>query len=150
MAAWGAFIQSIDMATLKEIQDKVDPILAALATKIDTRQVAYSSARGGRYFQGLWTSSGNIKDGVDTAPNRLSGKPTDQTESWNDFLQAGDLPSTLPCRLECNVYRNGSGWGYYLAVEIETQSGDVYRRSRNMRGSDSAHTVAWRKLVAKG
>lgn len=133
------------MATLVQIRDKVDPILADLATKIDNRQQVYF-ANNGQYWQGKWTSLNPPVDGADTTPDNLTDTPTNITTRWNQLLAGADLPSQLPMRLRCDVYENVVGWGYWLTVQVKLLNGDVWQRSRNMRGDETQNTQAWHKV----
>lgn len=137
------------MATLQQIRDKIDPILADLATKIDARQAVYF-ANNGEYFQGKWTHQAEPVDGVDTTPDNLADTPTNIQTRWNQLLAGVDLPAQLPMRIKCDVYQNAAGWGYWLTVQVKLLNGDVWQRSRNMQGNETQNTEAWHKVNVVG
>lgn len=135
------------MATLQQIRDKIDPILATMATAIDNRQAVYF-ANNGEYFQGKWTHSTEPVDGADTTPDNLTDTPTNISVRWNQFLQGLELPSQLPMRIKSDVYKapGKDGHGYVLTVQAKLLNGDVWERSRNMQGAETWRTEGWHKL----
>lgn len=112
------------MATLKEIQGKVDLVMPQIWAHIQERQEIYLAAHG-VYFQGLPTHLVKPADGADVAPDGLSSKPTDQAESWHDagFV----LPDKLPMAVTINVYESPDGHGYEVVLRVRVNDRQ-YRR----------------------
>lgn len=125
------------MATLPQIRTKVDNWLAARWPSLVTLQESYLIAHG-HYFQGLITHTTEPTDDVDTAPNRLSIKPTDQVERWGDFTV---LPATMPAALVIDIYDGpfGSGWVATVFVRV---LGNVYTRTQQV-GTEAWRNSAW-------
>lgn len=127
--------------TLQQVKDKIDPILATLATNIDARQATYF-ATNGEYWQGGWSHTTQPTDGTDTSPDALNQIPTNMTLKWNQILVGAEWPAQLPMRIRADVYNNGT-WGYYLTVQVRLLNGNLWERSKNMRGTDTSKTVGW-------
>lgn len=131
------------MPTLIAIKNTVDSWLAARWPTVQAKQAAYASNHGGRYFQGLYTHLTIPIDGNDSAPNNILIKPTDQAETWGDFVT---LPASFPCSLRLDVYHNQQGWGYVATVRVFIAAlNRIYERSQNV-GSETFRTVAWHEV----
>lgn len=128
------------MATLAQIRTKVDNWLAARWPTLVNLQETYF-ANHQRYFQGLITHSTEPTDDVDTPPNRLSVRPTDQIERWGDFTT---LPATMPAALVIDVYNGpfGSGWCATVYVRV---LGIVYTRTQQV-GNETWRNSAWQQV----
>ena len=93
----------------------------------------------GRYFQGLWTHTGEVEqtdalDGDQTADN-LAAKPTDQAHDWRDLIQTTLDAVPFPARLKIDVYDGPAGHGWFATLEVRYQ-GNLYRRSKGIGPED--------------
>lgn len=131
------------MPTLAAIKNTVDNWLAARWPTVQARQTLYASNHGGRYYQGLWTHDTIPVDGADGAPNNILIKPSDQAETWADFVT---LPASFPCSMRIDVYQSSEGWGYVATVRVYVLALErVFERSQNV-GSETWRTSPWREV----
>lgn len=132
------------MPTLQEVKDIVDGWLAARWPTLQNRQALYFASHN-KYFQGLWTHGTMPVDGIDSTPDNITAKPTDQAETWADFVT---LPSQFPCSLSLEVYQNAQGWGYVATVRVFVLALDrIYERSQNGAGSETFRTDPWHQVT---
>lgn len=137
------------MATLQNVRDRVDTWLAARWPTVQARQTAYAATHNGRYWQGL-VSAANIPNHLtggfaDAIADRLGGKPTDQSETWLDFLPEINGVA-IPAAVTMDVYQTSAGWGY-VATIFAALNGTAYTRSQNV-GPETGRTVAWTQVAA--
>jgi hypothetical protein len=102
-----------------------DQRLSLLWPDLLDAQIKHHTAHG-KYFQGLRTHSAIPEDGQNSAPDRLSSHPTDQSTSWSDFLTVS--PSELPMSLGINVYSGHYGEGFVVIMDV-VESGAHYRKA---------------------
>lgn len=128
------------MATLAQIRTKVDNWLTARWPTLVNLQETYFTNHG-RYFQGLITHTTEPADDIDSPPNRLLVKPTDQIEHWGDFTT---LPATMPAALVIDVYNgpHGSGWQATVFVRVLD---NVYMRTQQV-GAETWRNSTWRQV----
>jgi len=136
------------MPTLTDIRSRVDNWLAARWPVVQQRQNNYFSAHQ-KYWQGLKTATVEPKHTTamfaDDKQDKLAIKPTDQVESWLDFLaEIDDL--AIPAALICDVYDGPLGYGY-VATVIARYNGVIYSRSQNV-GKETWRTLDWRVVDA--
>lgn len=130
------------MPTLAAIKNTVDNWLAARWPTLQARQATYFASHK-KYFQGLFTHLTIPIDGADGAADNVLVKPTDQAETWGDFVT---LPASFPCSLRLDVYRNEQGWGYVATVRVFIAAlNRIYERSQNV-GSEQYRTVGWHEI----
>lgn len=131
------------MPTLQNVKDKVDAFLADRWPIVRDRQIAYYDAHG-RYWQGL-KSNINIPAHTTTKygddfPDNLASVPTDQVETWMDFLPEIDGVE-IPAVLIFDVYSGPIGDGF-VATIIAKYNDVIYRRSHNY-GPETWKTIGW-------
>ena len=99
----------------------------------------------GRYWQGLWTHSEPPSGEVE--PDNLDNSPTDQSSSWDDIVEAGniDFPSTMISRIAINVFQNIDGHGYTMVVERQVSS-DTWRKTITVQANKEDYVEDWFKL----
>lgn len=136
------------MATLAQVRTRVDDWLAARWPTVQARQEVYLAAHG-HYWQGKRTATlaPDHKTAAfeDAKADPLTDKPTDQSETWKDFLpEIDDL--AIPCVFTVDVYSSPKGDGY-VATVTAAYNGIVYSRSHNV-GPESERTVAWHVVAA--
>jgi hypothetical protein len=129
--------------TLNQVRNKVDNWLAVRWPTVQGRQEAYLLAHG-RYWQGLRTHTFDLayttQVDAEANGNALTDHPTDQTESWLDFVPEWG-GTALPAVFVMDVYQSPAGWGYVATVTV-LHNGTRYRRSQNV-GSETWRTQAW-------
>ncbi len=135
------------MPTLAQVRNRVNNWLSDRWPLIQARQAAYFR-RHGRYFQGLPTHSEPPQHSSagdnDEIPDRLNGRPTDQAESWRDFLdELHDAP--LPAAIRSDVYQGWRGFGYVITVQVRFD-GDTYERAQHV-GPEADRAFNWRQFV---
>lgn len=131
------------MATLANVRDRVDSWLAARWPTVQARQEAYLAAHG-HYWQGIRSTilepNHTTADFADTIPDNMSSKPTDQVETWMDFLPEMNNTS-IPAVFIMDVYQSPQGSGYVAHV-LARYNGTLYHRAQNV-GPESFRTQAW-------
>jgi hypothetical protein len=100
--------------SLNSQKNKCDAWIASRMPYFEAKQEAWIVSHGS-YFQGLITHSTIPADEVETSPNKLSSRPTDQAETWEDFLLTAppiNFPTSMSMALEFRVYTSvrGNGW----------------------------------------
>ena len=128
------------MPTLGQLRAAIETDLAARYADIKAAQDAYFAAHG-RYFQGVLTHTSIPAHTVavqnDAAPDNMAGHPTDQAETWNDFLP-GIAGQSMPAALETHVYDGPDGPGWTLRQRCSLES-EEFQREREATGK------AWRR-----
>ena len=133
------------MATLTEIQERIDTRMSSILTAISSLEEAYQNSNEGRYFQGLRTHSDFVRgESLDRSANRLNGKPIGQAESWKDF-SPGLFDGNLPCNTSIDVYNGPTGWGYLVTFEHEFEN-RMYERVHNV-GPESSLEKEWSLIL---
>jgi hypothetical protein len=132
------------MPSLAQVRTRVDDWLEARWPTVQERQTSYAANHGGRYWQGLRCLSTEplhtTASFADATPDLMASHPTDQAETWTDFLpEIAGL--AIPAVVVFDVYQNATGWGYVCTV-LAKHNGTIYRRSQNV-GSETWRTVAW-------
>lgn len=124
------------MPTLASVQASVDAVLATLQPQLDAQQNPFRN-RFGKFFQGIITTRfGNIPNNTDagalqTMVPTLTGRPTDQAQSWVEFQVP--IPSPLPCALTIHVYGSRGRQGHETQMWIR-HGGNLYVRTHNIGG----------------
>jgi hypothetical protein len=120
--------------SIQTVKDKIDNWLTPRWSWLVQKQEDYF-ATNGRYWQGLWSHSGDITqtdalDG-DTVADALDDSPHDQTHTWRDALGNALDGVPFPARLRVDVYEGplGHGWTAYLEV---LYNGTRYVRSKGV------------------
>lgn len=133
--------------TLVQLRNRVDTFLTNKvggANGLIARQNAYFAANG-KYWQGLVTHSAiPTHDSAtvgDTSANRLTFKPTDQSETWGDFLPEWNA-ETFAAAVVIDVYDGPGGKGWIVIVFVR-YSGTIYQRCKSF-GPDTSFDFAWR------
>ena len=138
----------IHAETLVQLRNRVDTWLTnhvGGASGLVAKQNTYASNHGGKFWQGLITFSAlpahTAVVVADTSADRLTLHPTDQTESWHDFVPAWDS-ETFAAAARVDVYDGPSGKGWCLTVWVKYE-GTVYSRKKCF-GPDVSGDYAWR------
>lgn len=136
------------MPTITQVRNAVDARLVTLWSIVQTRQDAYFLAHG-KFFQGRRTHTSepaNTGAGAlqTAAGDLLSGHPTDQPETWLDFLPELD-GLAVEMVLTIDVYNGPAGWGFVGTVRV-THNSTTYERAAN-HGPESWRAFAWRVAV---
>ena len=127
--------------TPAQIRAAVDTWLTNRWTAIKSNQDNYLASHG-RYFQGLWTHEVLIpSDGIETVPDNVLTKPTDQADRWADVIS---LPLAMPCRLRIDTYHGPSGRGFVATLEVKIGL-RVWSRSTQV-GPESWRELAWHQV----
>lgn len=130
--------------SLATVRTKIDDWLTPRWDNLVSRQETFFAARG-KYFQGLWTHSGEVEQtdalNGDTVADRLTAHPTDQVQHWQDFIGNAFDALPLPARLRIDVYNGPQGWGWVATLRV-LYNGNIYERSRNV-GPETWRTQAW-------
>src|SRR5436190_19935040 len=121
------------------IQATIDNELAALISDLGLKQPNYLTITG-RYWQGLRTHTTPPADGLLVAPNNLSAKPTDQTDSWLTLAIA--LPALTAAAYTVHAYNIRAGDRYVIHADVII-SGVQHRKSANV-GPAASRTKPWR------
>lgn len=118
------------MATLKQLQDKANPILADFWTLLQSKQDAYY-AKHGKYFQLLVSPESPVVDGMDS--DFSVRKPSDEK-----FALDVDVPwsEKIPFQIQVNEWVGPQGAGYEAQVWVQYQ-GKTYSRHRDNAQNDS-------------
>lgn len=136
------------MATLREVQQRVDDWLASKWSDFLSLQQSYEAANG-RYWQGLPIHDSDPIDGADTTPNRRDVKPSGQAEDWSTFV--GNRFDSVRCNLRCDVYDGPQGKGFVVTVRAgwQDRSGvGIYERSVN-HGAETHRTTDWFEVIER-
>lgn len=118
-----------NMATLRQIRDKVDAKLAELWPTIVAKQTSYFTKHG-RYF-GLLATSETPLDGEDIGASKNIAVTEEHPEDY-DFV----FPSQLPFQLQ--VWHHGS-LGFTAQVWVRVQ-GTLYSRIKSYGELDKTHS----------
>ena len=133
------------MPSLQQVRNRADDWLADRWGVVQARQAAYAAQHGGRYWQGLRCLSveplHTTASFADIVPDLLTSRPTDQAESWLDFLPEIENVA-IPAVVIFDVYENSDGWGY-VATVMTKHNDVIYRRSQNGAGSETWRKEAW-------
>lgn len=133
------------MATLAQVKTRVDDWLAARWPTVQARQTAYAAAHNGRYWQGLRCMAVEPNHTTaqfnDAVSDLLGGHPTDQAESWLDFLPEINGGTAIPAVFVMDAYQAPSGHGYVAHVYAR-YNGTLYHRTQNV-GPLTERTQAW-------
>ena len=130
---------------IPEILNDIDSRFNVYREIIKQTQEVYFNANG-RYWQGLWTHSQTPSS--ESAPDSLSGSPTDQNTNWLDMIETNpaiSFPETMLSRMKIDTYENASSHGYIVVLERDVGS-DTWRKMINMKGSKTL-SDDWQKLV---
>jgi hypothetical protein len=130
------------MATLPEIRDQANGLLAVIAPRIVQAQITHYRAYG-RYWQGAFTHPAPPEDGLPVIGDALR-RVSDEVLSWAD-LRILDRVIDLPFRLAINVYGEGEQSGYVIIAQAKFD-GVLYQRSyaAGWRWQDRTHD--WRSI----
>lgn len=133
------------MPSLAQVRNRVDDWLAARWPTVQARQATYAANHGGRYWQGLRNLSfeplHTTQSFADATPDLMDSHPTDQAETWLDFLPEIENVA-IPACVIFDVYQNSDGWGY-VATVMARHNGTIYRRSQNGAGTETWRTEGW-------
>jgi hypothetical protein len=134
------------MPQLAQVQAAADAFVQSTWwTTLTTRQGNYFASHG-RFFQGLSTHAvlPAHTNGRDDSkpPDRLTTRPTDQTETWMDQLPEW-ASTTMPASVRINVYDGPFGHGWTVTLEL-THSGVIWRRTVNV-GPETHHAQPWQQ-----
>jgi len=92
-------------------------LVNSLIIKIRNAQADYFVKRN-QFFQGLRMPTMDC-DGILSLDINYGLRPSDQTDSWNDFDKTNwKLGVKLPFNLSIDVYESPEGWGWIMAVEF--------------------------------
>lgn len=119
----------------------IDAAIIQHWTKINNWMNNYAAGRGGHYFQALRSHSTVPANGQLAAPDRLSARPTDQTESLAALWSGADLPGAVPFALTINVYDGPQGRGWEAVIEM-LDGAQLWRRVVNS-GPEVYRESAW-------
>lgn len=121
--------------TLVQVRNRVNTWLTNHVGGVNglvARQNTYAANHGGRYWQGLITFSTvpNHTPGAagDARADRLTVRPTDQAESWQDLFPEWDTEN-FAAAAKINVYDGPSGKGWNLTVFVR-YNGVIYHRQK--------------------
>lgn len=136
--------------TLAIVRNAVDSRLATLWNIVQNRQDAYFATHQ-KFWQGLRSNSADITNptagttATTTASNALAGHPTDQNETWLDFLaELNGLPIEMV--LTIDVYNGPQGQGYVGTVRVG-HNGVFYQRAAQV-GPETWRAYGWTAVVA--
>jgi len=108
--------------SLQSTKDRTDNWINTNYTRFKSTQDRYT---GRRFFQGLSTHStpprhtGSVND--DRQPDRMQNKPTDRSDSWQDFFP--EIASqNLPSQMQCHEYDGPNGKGWVLIFEFRFEN----------------------------
>jgi len=127
--------------TPAQIRTAIDTWLSNRWNALQAAQAAYL-AQHRRYFQALRTHTVRPADGLETPPDRLLDKPTDQAHRWGDVFP---LPATMPARIALNVYDGPAGKGFEAVVSVRI-GGDVWRRVAQV-GPETHRVRPWHRVT---
>jgi hypothetical protein len=131
------------MATLAQVRTRVDNWLEARWPTVQSRQEAYYAVHS-KYWQGLRCMAAEPNHTTaqfnDAVSDLLNGKPTDQAETWLDFL-AEISGVAIPAVFVMDTYQSPGGHGYVAHV-YAAHNGTLYHRAQNV-GPETGRTVAW-------
>jgi hypothetical protein len=125
---------------LEAIDAEISPILVVIAQE----QTAYYLSHG-RYFQGLSTHSEPPSDGLASTAELANSKPTDQAESWLDWLKQ-KMPTTLPYAMRIDVYDGPRGHGYTITFQVVIEGINYTRQEHVGPESDRIPETGWQKV----
>ncbi len=123
--------------THASLRERINTLLAQLLRNIALKQNAYYKTHG-RYWQGLLTSTNVPADG-NTLPTVRSLHPTDQIETWGDFMP--ELPAALNIALRVDSCRGVNGDGYVVTAAVKL-GGRTFLRSIGF-GSEASTDDDW-------
>lgn len=123
----------------------IDAALITHWAKIQNWMTTYAAGHGGRYFQALRSHTTPPANGAASAPDRLTLKPTDQTETLAQLWNGASLPSIVPFALTVNVYDGPAGAGWEAVIEM-IDAGQLWRRVVNS-GPETYRDSAWSPVV---
>lgn len=117
------------MPTLNQVRTRCDDFLSQRWPGFLAAQESFLALHG-RYWQGLITHSippnHTTSATNDVLPDLLARRPTDQSETWEDFL-----PSLIgvshPVALVVDVYEVAAGHGFAASLFVR-YNGNMYRR----------------------
>lgn len=122
------------MASLAQVRTRVDDWLAARWPTVQARQATYAANHNGRYWQGLKTHTGEPNHTTatfaDATPDRMTSKPSDQAETWRDFLDEINGVA-IPAVFVMDCYQAPGGWGYVAHVYAR-HNGVLYHRAQGV------------------
>lgn len=122
------------MATLQEVRDKADAILANLWVELRNKEIAYFNKHG-RYFQLLITPEVTVIDGTDSD---LSVRPSPFEQYLEDVTL--NWASKIPFQIE--VHEFPDGFTGIVTVEV---NGEKYTRQQSFGNNVNR---AWTKVTA--
>jgi hypothetical protein len=136
------------MPTLRSVQNRADGFLNNIRSHLESDQAAHL-ARRGIHFQGLATHT--VRPAyltadplLETIPDRLASKPSDQIENWNQaFNRLNNVP--MPFEMIINVYDGPSGKGYVANMGFDLD-GSTYRKSVNF-GPETHRDRDWFEVI---
>jgi len=108
-------------ATNEELQTRIQNFIdGTIIPTLQSNQVRRFNATG-QYWQGLSTHTDantprhTTAVNNDTIPDNTARRPTQETETWEQFLGALG-GSAIPCAIECHIYGGPRGQGYEIVV----------------------------------
>jgi len=124
------------------IQNQIDTQMETLRDNLAAGQTAYLASNS-KYWQGILFSAVPADGGVAT-PDK-SKKPTDQSESWNDFGVI--IPASPKCAMAVDVYDGPDGKGYVIRGHIKI-AGQEWYRVRHAVGPETWREMDdWKEIV---
>lgn len=133
-----------DMPTLTQIRARCDDFLTSRWAALVAAQEAYFQTHG-RYWQGLATHDlppdHTTAAALDTVADRLATHPTDQSETWLDFLPALQGVS-IPAALAIDVYEATQGHGFVATLYVRF-NGTAHSRTQAIGPLASDYNRPW-------
>jgi hypothetical protein len=131
-------------------------IVAAMDARLETPlagiheiQSAYY-AEHGRFAQLLVSHSAVPVEGVEADADRLTQKPTDESESWASLAakQGVVLPATLPAAVEVHTYDGPHGKGFQILLHAVVEGKPWYKCMNH--GPEGWREQDWKEIVREG
>lgn len=125
------FSGQIQAETLVQLRNRVDVWLTNRWPMVVSRQNAYLTNHG-RYWQGLITHTSipahESTTSADSTGDKLTLRPTDQTETWLDIFPEWSSES-LAAAVVMDVYSGPEGQGWIATVFVKF-NGTIYKRTK--------------------
>ena len=98
---------------------RISSMTAAFVASVAAKQADYFIANGA-YFQGIKILGDDAQpDGTTDVNMDATRKPSDQTDTWNDFDSATFKNNVkIPVQVSIDVFKAPDGWGWTMKIEI--------------------------------
>lgn len=126
--------------SLASTQADIDAAVASLIADINAAQATYLAANG-VYWQGLVSHTVIPADGGSVAADNLTSSPTDQEDTWEDFL-GEDAPGSLPAAIYVHTYQKPSGVKGYRIQKLFIYEDEFYSSTVDS-GNAPEEEVEW-------